>query len=317
MKSDFMRFTSLDMFRGLAIVLMLFINSVSFLSSNLPIFLQHNTSGMLPADIIAPMFQFILGAALVISVNKRKKKGEKTFGYVMKRAFLLLVIGLLLDLSTTEFQEFKWGILQSLGVGLVVGYLFLFWPVRMRAVAAFAILMTYSALITYVPLIYDNVVGSIHSGPIGAISYATVTIFGTIAGTMFYDRREKPGIGLIFGIGLVALSIAASMIIPFNKILASSSYMLFSAGVCFILISFVYIVGEIKKRNISVISMFGRNSLSLWILQYLLMYIPLVYLVGGCCYLPAYLGIAAAFVAFPVYYVIADILDWKGIRIPI
>lgn len=312
-----MRYCSLDMVRGLAIVSMLFVNTLTFLSSSLPLFLQHNTAGMLPADLIAPLFQFILGVSLVISVNKRKKRDEKIWKHVLKRGLLLILIGLVLDWSTTEFQELKWGILQSLGVGLIIGYLFISMSNLHRAVVAGIILAGYSTLVAYVPWIAGNILGNIHGGPLGAISYGTVTIFGTIAGTWFYDKKEKPGKAITAGFGLMALSVITNTVIPFNRLIVSSSYMLFSAGICFIIMALFYILGEQKKRDIEVLDIFGRNALALWIAQYLLFYLPLIYSVGGCCYLPAYLGFAAAVMVLPVYYVTADVLEWKGIRIPI
>ncbi len=317
MDLDFMRYCSLDMIRGLAIVSMLFVNTLTFLSSSLPLFLQHNTGGMLPADLIAPLFQFILGVSLVISVNKRKERGESVWKHVLKRGLLLILIGLVLDWSTTGFQELKWGILQSLGIGLVMGYLFISMSGLHRAIVAVVILLGYSALVEYVPWVAGNILGNTHGGPLGAISYGTVTIFGTIAGTWFYDKKERPGKAMAAGFGLMVLSGLTNTVIPFNRLIVSSSYMLFSAGICFVIMALFYILGEQKKKDIKVLGVFGRNALSLWIAQYIFFYLPLIYSVGGCCYLPAYLGFAGAVIVLPVYYVMADVLEWKGIRIPI
>jgi len=314
----FMRYVSLDMERGLAILAMLFINIVTVLSTDLPHILKHNEPTMLPADLIAPLFQFVLGISLVISVTRRKERGEKdVWKHVLKRAGLLIILGFILRASLYDFHVLEWGVLQSLGVGLVMGYLFLSLSVLKRAIAAFSILLGYSLLCLYLPGFYDSVYDGVHGGLIGAISYGTVTIFGTVAGELFYERKEKTKKAVVAGLDLMLLSLVISSMVPFNRLTVSASYMLFSAGFFFMLTALFYVFGERMKREIKVLSLFGRNSLSLWIAQYLLIYIPLIYLAGGCCFFPFYMGFAATILILPVFYIIADILEWKGIRVPI
>ncbi len=311
-----MRYSSLDMVRGFAILAMLFVNILTVLAADLPLILQHNNPMMLPADLIAPLFQFILGVSLVISVSRRRARGEKVRGRVLKRAVTLLLLGFMLTASLRGFRETDWGILQSLGTGLLIGYLMLFLPALRRAVAAGVILAVYSLLFAFVPEFFEYVLTQTHGGLLGTVSYGMVTVFGTIAGEWFYLRKGSARNGIWAGAGLIALSLIANIFVPFNKLAVSASYVLFSSGFFFILLALFYVLGELRGREVRILSLFGRNALALWVAQYLV-YLPVIYLAGGCCFFQTYIALAATVLILPLFYVLADILDWKGIRSPI
>ena len=311
-----MRYVSLDMVRGFAVLAMLFVNILTFLSADLPLILQHNLEMMMPGDLVAPLFQFILGISLVISVDRRKARDEKVWKHVLKRAVSLIVLGFILTSSLMGFQEIRWGVLQSLGVGLLLGYLFLPLPVVFRATAAGLVLLSYSLLFVFVPGFSDFIMEGTHGGPVGAISYGMVTVFGTIAGEWLYRKKERLRQGVLVGFGLILLSLIISIVISFNRQTVSASYMLFSAGLSFLLISMFYCIGEWKKKDVKPLSLMGRNALSLWIALYVF-YLPFIYILGGCCFMPAYIGLAATILILPLFYVLADILEWKKIRLTI
>lgn len=312
---EFMRYTSLDMARGFAIFAMLFFNTLNVISYGLPPYLEHGVNNMMPGDLIAPLFIFIVGAALVISSKKRMKRGEDITKHVLKRAILLIIIGMVLDFGITSFQELQWGVLQSIGVALVVAYLFVQCKVILRIVAVGIILAAFTILMMYSPLVHNAVLEGKQGGPLGAVPYSAVAILGTVFGTWFYDKKEKLMKGFAAGAALILFSIMLNFIIPFDSDSISASFVLFSAGFGFLVASGFYFIGEKKKKDIKLLSMFGRNALLLWVMQYFVLYYPLV-LLGGCCFFPSWIGIGPALMMILVYYVIADLLDWKKIRMP-
>jgi len=312
---ELMRYTSLDMARGFAIVLMLFFNAFSIFSYEPPTYLQHGVNNMMPADLIAPLFEFILGAALVISVNRRKERGENIWKHVLKRAILLILLGMLLTYGASGLKELNWGVLQALGTGLVIAYLFVSLPVAWRAVSAFLILAVYALLLAYVPWIHHAVENGVHGGIIGSVSYSVIAIFGTVFGTWFYDKKEKLEMGFAAGALLIAISAILNFYVPFNSDTVSTSFVMFSSGFAFLVSCGFYFMGETRKREIKLLSMFGRNALLLWISQYFVLYYPLV-LLGMCCFFPSFTAIGPAVMMLFFYYVLADVLDWKKIRMP-
>jgi predicted acyltransferase len=270
---------------------------------------------MLPGDFIAPLFQFISGISLVISVNKRMAKGENATLYVIRRSILLLLVGLILDAGFERFKSVRWGVLQSISVGTLLGYLFLSFSPILRVVIGIAILSVYSIFFAYVPQFSIIVLSSAHGGLFGAISYATVTIFGTIAGEWLYtNSKRKLEEAACLGVALLLFSYIVNIYIPFNRLTVSASYMLFSAGFSFLLATLFYFISEIKHYENNILRLFGRNALSIWIAQYVFLWWPSsFFLGGGCCFLPWTLGLAATIMEISIFYVIADILDLKRI----
>src|SRR5262249_6481748 len=105
-KPDIGRIVSLDVLRGLVMVLMLneatqlpkvaasfphswFWNAAAFSTEHVP------WQGCSLHDLIQPAFSFLVGAALPFSIASRKKKGQ-TFGHMLRhtiwRAFLLIFL---------------------------------------------------------------------------------------------------------------------------------------------------------------------------------------------------------------------------------
>jgi len=305
------------MARGLAVAAMLFINILTFLASDLPLFLKHNQPMMLPADLIAPLFQFIMGASLVVSVNRRKMRGEPIWQHVVKRAIFLILLGFILGGSLTGFEKINWDFLQSLGVGLLLAFLSLILPIPFRMIAVFVVLCGYAVASNLFPefAYYANI--SNYGGPLSSIGYGIVAVFGTVAGEWLYCGKDKNKQCIGMGFVLIVLSLLLSSIVPFNRLESSATYMLFSAGFSFLIVAVFYIAGEKKNIDIRLLSLLGRNSLLLWTAQYVVVYLPILYILGGCCFMLWWTAIAATFLFLPLFYILADIADWKGIKLPI
>ncbi len=316
-----MRFPSLDMFRGFVVLFMIFINLITLFSYDLPYFLQHNLTTMLPGDLVAPLFQFIIGISLVIAIEKRKNVNERR-RYVLQRTALLLLLGLALDAGFEKFAGLRWGVLESLGIGILLSYALLSFSVILRIAATLGILTIYSILFFHVPKFSSYVLSQVHGGPLGAVSYATVAVFGTIAGEWLYTDGKKKKVELkniiMLGAIIMFLSFITNFFVPFNRLSVSASYMLFSAGIGFLLVAAFYYLAERKHFDNHALTVFGQNALIIWVLHYLLFWWPLTFFLnGGCCFLPWQLGLAVTVMGICLFYVIADIVGWKKIRIPI
>lgn len=96
------RFDSIDIYRGLTIFMMIFVNEIGGPGMadivNIPKWLWH---AMTPdtfhfADIIAPAFLFIMGVSLPFAIAKRRENGEtngQVWRHVLIRTASLLIIG--------------------------------------------------------------------------------------------------------------------------------------------------------------------------------------------------------------------------------
>ncbi len=92
------RNSAIDVFRGLVMLLMVFVNDL-WTVRGVPHFLEHFSTfedGMGLADIVFPMFLFAMGMSVPYAVESRFSKGfsgESTLGHIFSRTFALLVMG--------------------------------------------------------------------------------------------------------------------------------------------------------------------------------------------------------------------------------
>lgn len=128
--TNYNRISSIDIMRGLTLVLMLFVNDLNM--NVAPAWLGHQTAefdGMGLADWVFPGFLFIVGMAIPFAFSKRFTSGESTFDiskHILTRSLSLIVIGVLMlnsgrvNPELTGISRNLWALLMYLGV-------FLFW----------------------------------------------------------------------------------------------------------------------------------------------------------------------------------------------
>jgi predicted acyltransferase len=123
------RLESIDIMRGLTLLLMLFVNDLNMKVA--PAWLGHMTAdhdGMGLADWVFPGFLFIVGMAIPFAISGRIKKGEpvsKILLHIFIRTLSLLVIGVLMlnsgrvNPETTGMHKDLWALLMYFSVFLV------------------------------------------------------------------------------------------------------------------------------------------------------------------------------------------------------
>src|SRR5579864_6815669 len=93
------RLISLDVFRGIAIIIMILVNSPG--NNTAYKFLNHSVwNGCTLADLAFPFFVFIMGVSLVFSLSKAREIGISTKQLILKiskRTVILILIGLFLN----------------------------------------------------------------------------------------------------------------------------------------------------------------------------------------------------------------------------
>lgn len=123
------RFASIDIMRGLTVVLMLFVNDLNMKVA--PVWLGHmqaDFDGMGLADWVFPGFLFIVGMAIPFALSARIRKGEplqKISLHIIIRTFSLLTIGLLMlnsgrvNPELTGISKNLWALIMYISVFLV------------------------------------------------------------------------------------------------------------------------------------------------------------------------------------------------------
>ena len=129
-QSETGRIRSIDVVRGLTVLVMFFVNDLSGVSGA-PAWMMHFSpplaDGMTFVDIVFPAFLFIVGLSLPLALECRLRRGASLFsvgGHILTRTFNLLVIGVFMvnteNISKSGLIDTEtWKVLMCLGVCLV------------------------------------------------------------------------------------------------------------------------------------------------------------------------------------------------------
>jgi predicted acyltransferase len=124
------RVISVDVFRGLTILVMVFVNDVASVKG-LPWWTYHmkpGENGLTYVDVVFPAFLFIVGMAIPLAITKRISKGDsiwKLLYHTIIRSLSLVAIGLLImngrqvNPEATGISYALWNVLMFTGVILL------------------------------------------------------------------------------------------------------------------------------------------------------------------------------------------------------
>ena len=128
-----MHIRSIDVFRALTMLLMIFVNDLWTLK-DIPLWLEHaptHVDAMGLADVVFPCFLFILGTAIPYAIRNRLAKGDsklKISSHILLRSFALLVMGVF-TVNTPSLNSSATGLPVQLFEILMVTGFFLIWNV--------------------------------------------------------------------------------------------------------------------------------------------------------------------------------------------
>jgi len=296
------RLTSLDVFRGLTIASMILVNnSGDGVHTYWP--LEHaKWNGWTPTDLIFSFFLFIVGVSMVFSFASRTARGQtrnQLLLHVLKRSAIIFALGLFLyayprfDVNTARIP----GVLQRIAVVyLIASALVLFTGRITRGVIAAALLIGYWLLLTRVPLpgvgagvltLDGNLVGYIDrsliynhlwiahrfdpEGILSTLPSIATCLLGVFSGE--WMRSTKTSIEKLAGLfAAAAVCILAGEIwnvwFPINKMIWTSSYVLFTAGLAMFVFGVCYWAVDVRgwKRWSVPLLIFGVNPLGIYFL---------------------------------------------------
>lgn len=131
------RILSVDIFRGLTMLVMIFVNDLSAVKG-LPWWTYHmpsNVNGMTYVDVVFPAFLFIVGMAIPLAIKRRLEKGDsplQLWTHILIRSLSLVILGLFianaskLDPQQSGIPGGAWGALGFIAA-------ILFWNVYPRS----------------------------------------------------------------------------------------------------------------------------------------------------------------------------------------
>jgi len=288
---------SIDAFRGLTIIGMVFFTLTLRLSSNLPEILRHNVwASVQLGDFILPMFLFASGLSLAYFIQKREREKQNTYLLdVVKRFGKLALVGISLSIfSAYGFLEMDEVMLSAILFIACVALSKLDWKTIL--VIIFFINLSYLVLIQL-----DQVVifiGHYLGGYPAALYYLPIMLIGlTIGKGIISDelwcKRNKITIIIIFAFFLIF-----SVFIPINKLTASPSFVMLSILFSFLIFFIIEkIVGSLG--SLGELEYIGKKPLRYWLMMYLFFLIPLEF----------YIEYSGQFFPLHIYWLIGIVIS--------
>ena len=254
-------------------------------------------------DIVMPLFLFIVGAAIPFSLSdKRVQDIGKTGIYVrLFRRFIILFIlgwivqGHLLELNPDTFSIFS-NTLQAIAVGYLFASLaYIHLSRKYRFLLFVSLLIAYTLLLTLpsVPGIgrgillpgssfawyVDQIVfgqfqdGTQYTWFISGLGFIATTLSGVFAGEFIKSELPRKRVALILflcGLAGVLTGILLGIWHPIIKKLWTSSFVLASSGVCFLLLSLFYWIIDVKGKSAWAypLKVIGMNAIVAYVLSH-------------------------------------------------
>jgi len=299
LKTKKMRYLSIDIFRGLAIVGMIFVNIVAPFN-NTPAWSKHAIDyGLTYVDLIAPFFIFAIGLTYKMSFDRTlEREGYvKTFTRFARRYGSLAGFGFIGSnhLITSEGIRFTWGVLQAIGYAGLFTLFFIFLPRIVRLVVGVGTLVGYQFILnisveveSVMTTLGDLNLLDVHGGIIGGIGFAAMLLITTAIIDLFNEKKKLPI--LISGIAFTAVGIIIHFIwkaygFPIyggiSKERMTPSYVALTIGlsaILFYLIWYLFDKKDITNGKSLILQPFGRNALFLYIIHPLFILFATLYL---------------------------------------
>ena len=274
------RLASLDFYRGLVMVLLMFESSGlydhlnehtqegSFLHSIAIQFTHYPWHGLHFWDLIQPAFMFIAGTAMAFSLTKQtaqRLSWNHQAKHALKRSGWLFFWGVLDYAVRGDHLSFElWDVLTQLSFTMLVAFLIFKWKTAYQLLFSVGLLILTECLYrlikipgfdqpftdqhnfgNYVDMILMNKINNGGWVAINCIPTAAHTIWGAVAGKWLLsaiNRKNKISYIVIFGIIALVLgySLDVAGITPIIKRIATTSFTLVSGGYCLLALAFLY-----------------------------------------------------------------------------
>jgi predicted acyltransferase len=229
-------------------------------------------------DLIWPLFMFIVGVSLPLSIDKRKAGGsskKSLYIHAIRRAIILFFLGMILQGGLLQWDLSKLHPCYSVLHGIAAGYLISFIIVmefrpRTQVIITAVFLLAYWAVIMLIPipgkgaglLLPDTnlatwfdqlILGRFHHGEntwfLSYPVFASSVMLGVMAGHILrlpYTEMKRCLYLLLAGIGCIVTGLLWSTLFPVIKLMWTSTFVLIGGGFGFLMLALFYWVIDIK-----------------------------------------------------------------------
>ncbi|SHI45494.1 acyltransferase family protein [Pseudozobellia thermophila] len=294
------RILSVDIFRGMTIVLMILVNTPGTWKAVYAPLRHAQWHGYTPTDLVFPFFLFIVGTSIVFAY-RNKPVNAGTYKKIVVRTLKLIGLGLFLGAFTLSFPFVKDfadirfpGVLQRIGVVFFfASLLFLNFNYKTLIGIAIALLVGYWLIMGLVPV--NGMEPTFERAPNNLANYIDVQVFGSHSYKEDYDpegllstlpsivsallgiftglilvSKQAKKATLLMGIGgsFLILGYLWDLVFPINKALWSSSFVLVTAGWANLILALIYYLTDVRKISFGTIFRYaGANAIVLYFMS--------------------------------------------------
>jgi len=256
-------------------------------------------------DLIFPLFLFLVGVLIPITILRRLEKGvqpKELYVHILKRTAVLIFLGLVnYGLLRFDWSNMRWSsVLGRIGICYFVASLLVMhtkW--RTQAVIAGVILIAYWAAVKFMPVpgygpgvltpdgclttwldqklipgklgvgIYDR------QGVLSTFTAISTTLIGVLAGHWLRSARtaqRKTGGLVLAGFVTLAAGWIWGQFFFISRNVWTSSFVLYSAGWSFLLLALFYWIIDVRgyKKCSFFFIVIGMNAITIWVGQRLI-----------------------------------------------
>lgn len=294
-------------------------------------------------DIIMPLFMFLAGMSVYLSLRKRIAGGGKDstiWLHTIRRAIVLWLLGMviqgnLLGLDVHNMALYS-NTLQAIAAGYLIATVFvLYLRVVWQIIATALLLAAYWAIMTYIPVADEvarfsidgnvamaidmSVLGSMRDGTqyawlLPSVNFGATTMLGVWCAmiiTSSCSQLKRVGRLAATGAVLVATGLIWGVWSPIIKALWTSSFVLFSGGLCFLLMSLWSLMIDVwqwKGVLVKGMTVLGSNAIFGYVVWNLFEWDLMSAghrVVGGVVrLLPSWEGVLVPLTAFAMIYIL-------------
>jgi len=254
-------------------------------------------------DLIFPLFLFIVGLSMPFSITKRLSRGESKrdlYRHIVQRTLVLFFLGLVYNgLLRLDFDGMRWaGVLQRISLCYFLAALIVLNSgIRGQAIWAGSILLVYWAAMALVPVPghgagdlspEGNLAGWLdrlllpgrfccyrfgdNEGILSTIPAVSTALIGVLTGHWIrtpHTGAKKTLAMLAAGAACLLAALAWHPFFPINKLLWSSSYVLFAGGWSLILFACFFWIVDVKGHRSWVFPfvVIGLNPITIYVAQ--------------------------------------------------
>jgi len=236
--------------------------------------------GFRPWDLIMPLFLFVVGVVMPFAFNKRFAAGQskkQLYLHIIMRTLILFVLGMvaqghLLEYDLSKLHFFS-NTLQAIAAGYLISAIILLnLRIVWQIVTTVVLLLLFWVLMMLIPVpghgagmlepdvnlaIYLDrlILGGFIDGTdppytwiLSSITFACTVMLGVMAGHLLRSEKKdivKVLLLLAAGLGCLVLGLVWNIWFLIIKHLWTSSFVLYSAGWCYLLLSLFYLVIDV------------------------------------------------------------------------